>query len=333
MASSIGLPYAKSVVSSGAVPRQTPTTLTFSRGWLRHIANQTVNIAKMGRYMNRQGQVVSVEEDLQKALENSVHYHSSHVFSPPTTTPEQLYDTKYIVRYGSSIDLAIMLQEHHPDAHVGVLNSASAKSPGGKFSRGTISQEDCLCRASLLYPCLLSFENKPHYFYNVNRKPKYEASSSSCAIFSPRVPVIREDTVQGKLLDEPYLFSFCSIPAPNAFVLGKDEQQTVPKAQAPGTNAIDNNYETMPLMEAMHDRCFRALCIMAEHGCTDLVLCAFGCGVHGNNPIEVAETFRSILLSNEMKGRFRTVAFAIQRSRHANYKAFIETFPEQEQTC
>ena len=67
-------------VEYGGVPRQTPTQLTFSRGWLRHVANQTVHIAQVGRYMNHQGQVVSVEEDLKKAMENSVHYHSSHVF-------------------------------------------------------------------------------------------------------------------------------------------------------------------------------------------------------------------------------------------------------------
>jgi uncharacterized protein (TIGR02452 family) len=92
------------------------------------------------------------------------------------------------------------------------------------------------------------------------------------------------------------------------------------------------DFETMPLNEAMRDRCFRALCIMAEHECTDLVLCAFGCGVHGNNPVEVAATFRSIL-SNELKGRFRVVVSAIQRSRHGNYKAFIEAFPEANKTA
>jgi uncharacterized protein (TIGR02452 family) len=326
MASSIGLPYAKNV-EYGGVPRQTPTQLTFSRGWLRHVADQTVRIAQVGRYMNNQGQVVSVEEDLKKAMENSVHYHSSHIFSPPK---QELYDTQYFVRYGSSIDVAMMLQETHPDAHVGVLNSASARSPGGKFNRGTISQEDCICRASLLYPCLLQFENKPHYFYYVNRKPKYQGSPSSCAIFTPLVPVIRDDTVQGTLLDKYYKFSFVSIPAPNAFVLGPTEN--VPKAQAPGTDSSMQDFETMPLNEAMRDRCFRALCIMAEHGCTDLVLCAFGCGVHGNNPVEVAATFRSIL-SNELKGRFRVVVFAIQRSRHGNYKAFIEAFPEANKTA
>lgn len=318
MTSSVDHPY--------GVPRQTTTCLTFSRGWLQHVAKQTQKIATKGAYLNRKSQVVSVQHDLKEAMEKSVHYHSSHVFSPQT--PETTFDTKYIVRFGSSLNLATMLHQQYPKAHICILNSASAKNPGGKFSRGTISQEDCICRASLLYPCLLQFDDKPHHFYYVNRKPKYQGTSSSCAIFCPKVPVIRSDTVEGALLDRYNKFSFCSIPAPNAFALGTEEQpKSVPKAQAPGTSQGDDDYETMPLQEAMHDRCFRALCIMAEHGCTDLVLCAFGCGVHGNNPDEVAATFRSIL-SKELKGQFRTVAFAIQPSRHANYKAFVETFPE-----
>lgn len=206
--------------------------------------------------MNHQGNVVSVKEDLKKAMENSVHYHSSHVcFTPPPSSKQVVYDTKYLVWYGSSIDVATMLQETCKDAHVGVLNSASAKSPGGKFSRGTISQEDCICQASLLFPCLLQFENMPHYFYHVNRKPKYQGSLSSCAMFSPLVPIIRDDTVQGTLLDEYLKFSFVSILAPNAFVLGSTDEP-VPKAQAPGTSNSSAEHETMPLKEAMCDRCF-----------------------------------------------------------------------------
>jgi hypothetical protein len=67
---------------------------------------------------------------------------------------------------------------------VGVLNSASSTTPGGKFLNGTVSQEDCLCRASLLYSCI----SQPRFqgggkFYGMNRSLKY--GSSNCVIFSP----------------------------------------------------------------------------------------------------------------------------------------------------
>ncbi len=67
---------------------------------------------------------------------------------------------------------------------VGVLNSASSTTPGGRFLKGTVSQEDCLCRASLLYSCISQpkFQSEGR-FYGKNRSMKY--GSSNCVIFSP----------------------------------------------------------------------------------------------------------------------------------------------------
>lgn len=306
-------------------PRAGGTTLTFSRDWLIHIANQTLDISRRGSYVNLMGEKVEIAEALKYAIDHSVHYHSSHNFAPSEV--KNRIKTRYYVWFGSSLDVATMLQQLSPDAHVAILNSASGKHPGGKFFRGTISQEDCICRASLLYPCLVQFADKPHYFYAVNNKPKYLQSNSTCAIFNPLVPVVREDTVRGDLLDSISKFSFVSLPAPNAFVLGSHE---VPKAQLPGAGERNEAHGYLTLDEDMRDRCYRTLSIMAEHGCTDLVLCAFGCGVHGNDPVTVAKTLREILNAPEFRGRFRTIAFAIQPSRHANYKAFVEAFPESQ---
>jgi uncharacterized protein (TIGR02452 family) len=298
--------------------------MTFSRDWLKHISEETVEIGKRGYYWNREGEKVMIDEDLQKALEGSVHYHSSHKFSLPGKPGN--FDTQFILAYGSSLQVATQLQGE--DTHVGVLNSASGKSPD-KFLRGTISQEECILRATLLYPCLQQFENKPHYFYYINNKEKYKQSASACAIYAPHVPVIRKDNVQGQLLDQYELCSFVNIPAVNAFVLGRQEHElNIPKAQSPGQCAAGVPHEHMTLHQAMYDRLLRALCIFQEQGCTELVLCAFGCGVHGNNPESVAKVFREILLESTMAGHFRTVVFAIQPARVDNYKAFQEVFPE-----
>jgi len=323
--------------------------LTFSKGWLRHIANETVEISHRGDYVNMKGQVVSVRDALKYAKENSVHYHSSHVFHPEIPK-NKLDETQYHVCYGTSIEIAMKLScgDDYPvgdsSHHIGMLNSASGKSPGGKFIRGTISQEDCICRASLLYPCLLQYQDRPHHYYVVNSSPKYENCNSSCAIFCPLVPIIRRDTMRGELLDNFFKVSFISIPAPNAFTLGKissskdeenddvdnnEDESVVPKAQKPGADDRNEAHEYMSLKEAMFDRCFRAICILAEHNCTELVLCAFGCGVHGNSPVEIATTFRDILSTEEFRGRFRTVVFVIQPSRHANYKAFQSVFSDE----
>jgi uncharacterized protein (TIGR02452 family) len=304
--------------------------LSFSRGWLIHIANETVNIGKEGSYVNKKGEEVRVAEALRYAMNNSVHYHSSRTFNPSETTQHRFDYTEYHVCYGSSLQVASRLRDQLSQANkefdIGILNSASGKVPE-KFLRGTLSQEEGICRASLLYPCLIQYYNQPHHFYCINFMPKYQDSSSSCAIFSPHVPVIREDSHKGYLLDDFQTYSIVSIPAPNAFALGcykGDDEKLVPKAKEPGSS---EPYENMTIDSAMHDRIFRALTIFAEQGCTDLVLCAFGCGVHGNCPRQIASCFRNIL-TNELKGRFRTVVFAINSSRHHNYEEFVSIFED-----
>jgi uncharacterized protein (TIGR02452 family) len=351
---SVDLPYALDPVGGG-VDRKTCSKMTFSRTWLVHLANDTAQIGQQGYYTNAQGETVNIADALSYARRNSVHYHCSHVFDTEallssssskttTTTPQpQLFDTHYKICYGSSLNVATALYQAHPKREflIGILNSASSKTPGGKFFRGTIAQEDCICRASLLYHCLFQYIHREHHFYLINNKPKYQSSSSSCAIFSPRVPVIRHDTLRGEILDEYYQFSFVSIPAPNAFVLGREEEEcegegggvghqpkkSVPQAQTPGAMERGEAYEHMTLTAALRDRCLRALCIFAQQNMTELVLCAFGCGVHGNRPKDVAACFRDIL-NTELKGRFRTVAFAILPSRPMNYEAFCDAFPE-----
>lgn len=315
--------------SSPHQARRIHSGLTFSRGWLINISKETLAIAKTGKYQTRKGKVVDVSEALKYSLENSLHYHSSHVFEPSKTTNEQFESTEFCVCYGSSLQVATKLQDElirlEEHAEVGILNSASGKFPD-KFLRGTLSQEESLCRSSLLYPCLEQYKDRPHHFYYVNQKAKYYESSSSCAIFCPRVPVIREDSMEGFLLDNYRHMSFVNIPAPNAFVLGTDDEEaTIPKAQKPGADEKDKEF--MSIDAAMHDRLFRALSIFAENGCTHLVLCAFGCGVHGNNPKTIANCFKSIL-SNELKGRFRMVVFAIQPSRPQNFEEFAAVFAE-----
>jgi uncharacterized protein (TIGR02452 family) len=282
-----------------------------------------LDIAHDGHYTNRNGKVVDVSEALINSIQNSVHYHSSHEFPPPQQ--EVRFDiTQFYVAYGSSLEIAAKLKAFCDEQqHIGILNSASSKTPS-KFLRGTLSQEECICRASLLFPCLAQFEAKPHHFYVINNKPKYQKSASSCAIFSPKVPVIRCDSSAGELLDESQECSFVSICAPNAFVVSEDTLD-IPKASRPGTS--QENYEMMTLEEAMRDRLFRALSIFNEHGCTDLVLCAFGCGVHGNQPGMVATIFRE-LLDGAFKRRFHRVVFAIHIERNANFQAFATVFPE-----
>ena len=101
--------------------------------------------------------------------------------------------------------------------------------------------------------------------------------------------------------------------------------------------ASDTDYDDklekkrLALLSSLSDRVHRALSAFVLGNCTDLVLPAFGCGVHGNDPSMVASVFREMLTDpNQFGGRFRTVVFAIPPSRKQNYQAFSAYFQKVE---
>jgi uncharacterized protein (TIGR02452 family) len=112
-------------------------------------------------------------------------------------------------------------------------------------------------------------------------------------IYSPRVPVIRDD--DGVLLDEPYCASFLTAPAVNAGTVRRNEPHNVDKI-AP------TNIERME----------KLLSVAVVHGHDTLILGAWGCGVSRNDPADVARWFYDHLVDNPIfQGRFKKVVFAI----------------------
>jgi uncharacterized protein (TIGR02452 family) len=180
------------------------------------------------------------------------------------------------------------------DEPVAALNFASARNPGGGFRNGADAQEESLCRASALYPCLL--RARPYYErHRARRDPFY----SDLVIFSPEVPVFRDDT--GALLDRPYPVSFLTAAAPNAGVIARTE---------PGA--------AVRIPAVLRARSRLVLAVAAREGIGRLVLGAWGCGVFRNRP-EVAGAFASHLRpGGEFANRFGEVVFAVlDRARGA----------------
>eukprot|EP00957_Ditylum_brightwellii_P128023 9764160-Ditylum_brightwellii.AAC.1 len=285
---------------------------------------ETLEIAQRGSYKNNRGETIYIRDALERAMSETVHYHHSHHFplSPAKFGVRQRFlDTEFHVIYCASLEAVALLKGSN--RHIGILNSASGKIPGGGFCSGTVSQEDCLCRASLLYPCIAQFKKAEDHFYQINNNDQYKyRNASKCAVFSPRVPVIREDNVQGRLLDNYYECSFVSIPSTDAFNVIKDLSS---QSEHQENTHAHTRLKWQKIERDISDRIFRALSIFAEQGCTDLILTAFGCGAHGNDPYMVASIFKQ-LITHEFKGCFRTVIFPIQRARPANYEAFAFVF-------
>jgi uncharacterized protein (TIGR02452 family) len=118
-----------------------------------------------------------------------------------------------------------------------------------------------------------------------------DAMYSDYAIYSPDVPVFRDD--EGTLLNQPYLCSFLTAPAANAKVVLER-----------------NRGRRDELRQVMDRRIRKILAIAAAHGHEELVLGAWGCGVFGNDSQEVAELFRHAL-DYHFRGVFTKIIFAV----------------------
>ncbi len=187
-------------------------------------------------------------------------------------------------------------------AEVAILSFASARSPGGGFLGGAVAQEEELCRCSGLYRALLT---QPVYYqtHRADRSLLY----SDHLIYSPAVPFFRTRSAD-PLLEEPFLASVITAPAPNAGALQRHGQDT---------STLEPTFERRwaNVLAACQDRGHRAI-----------VLGAWGCGAFRNDPHLVARAARRALAAPRFHGAFAEVVFAIPdggRGR-ANFAAFRE---------
>ena len=185
---------------------------------------------------------------------------------------------------------------HTPDHCTCVLNFASHKNPGGKFLEGSSAQEESLCHDSILYNVL---SRMPTY-YNVNKAFLNRSLYSNRAVYSPRVlfPIDgsewRADVLTCAAPNKTAAQKYCRV---------SDEENT----------------------RWLRSRIDFVLGVAAKHHPDVLILGAYGCGVFGQNPIEVATIFQE-LLSTKHHNQFAKVVFAIPDKNGENYKAFEAVF-------
>lgn len=181
------------------------------------------------------------------------------------------------------------------------LNFASAKNPGGGFLGGAVAQEECIARASALYPCLLTAKE----YYTFHRQLN-TCLYSDHMIYSPQVPVIKDE--EGALLDKPVYTSIITSPAVNAGVIRRNEPSKI--------NQI------LPVMEKR----IKKLLALALHSQRNvLVLGAWGCGVFQNNPQDIAQLFYESL-TGDFVNQFKKVVFAVKTNNDQMIAAFQNRF-------
>ena len=169
---------------------------------------------------------------------------------------------------------------------IGILNFASAKNPGGGFLNGAMAQEESLAASSGLYGTQLKH---PRY-YEANRGGK-SMMYTHHGIYSPEVVFFRDKNFQ--LVEEPVTASVLTLPAVNmGQVIQKRESIDLAKA-------------------AMKERMRIALAIFINEGARYLILGAYGCGVFRNDPLEIAQWWKELIVEENYGVYFDEICFAI----------------------
>ena len=186
---------------------------------------------------------------------------------------------------------------YHGLGREAVLNFASYKKPGGMFLAGSRAQEESLCHESVLYNVL---RTKKAY-YEWNGRHVNDSLYENRALYSRDVVFVRGGTA--------VLCDVITCAAPN---------RTAAKKYAGVSDARNS--------EALRSRIGFVLDIAKNSGVYTLVLGAYGCGVFGQDPREVASVFRECL-EGDYAGVFGQVVFAVpKRDTDKNHAAFLSVF-------
>ncbi len=276
-----------------------------SRGERKQVAEETVSIIGRGGYTAPDGADIDLADAIANTREHTELIRPDEfepIFRAASTAPDQPSMTIDVFNETTFTGAKALLDAGAPT--VCSLNFASAKNPGGGWLSGSQAQEEALARASGLH---VSLETQMEY-YEFHRNGG-NALYSHHMIYSPDVVVFRDDAEE--LISEPWSTSIITSPAANAGALAKNAPELVPQVET-----------------VMRERIDRVLAVAASHGHQHLVLGAWGCGVFGNDPTDVARWFGDQLAHGAAGGTFASVRFSVLdlSPSTATYSAFFEHF-------
>jgi uncharacterized protein (TIGR02452 family) len=267
----------------------------------RRIAEETVDICKHGTYRTRSHGRMDIGARVRACIDRSILYRPDRMFELP---PRPEYPGFVEVREETVFTAVLRLRMDHRDKEIAILNFASACKPGGGFLNGRQAQEEAIARASALYPSI-ERHREMYEFGEADTNPLY----TDYMIYSPHVPFFRDDS--GELIEYPFEVSVITAAAPNA----KECTKTALRRA---------------LRQTMKNRLRKVIHLAITHGNRVLVLGAFGCGVFGNDPMEVATIEKELLMDEKLGLYFDLIAnpIAPARTNRSNFEAFKRVFPD-----
>ena len=264
----------------------------------REIAIGTMSIAKTGFYKEPNiGKEVYLDLESDRMV---TYYLNDTGEEQKATVSRPSFNTKTIV---TPDDTVTAIFNHNSPDKLAVLNFASAKRPGGGFLSGANAQEESLARSSTLI-CSIG-NDAAKVMYETNQRRDTKGIYTDAMLFSPSVSFFRN--ADGVLISQPVTTSVITAPAVNKTVAGKS-----------ATNEA--------IRKVMRARMRHLFDIAIINGKTDLLLGAWGCGVFGNDPNDVANDFKQVLSEDPYKNAFENIQFAIPGNFTQTLMAFKKVF-------
>ena len=239
----------------------------------------------------------------------------------PPLPEKRLNSCEITVTKNKSFEAAMLHRKAYPNAHITVLNFASAVNPGGGVKNGSSAQEESLCRCSTLYPALDRRSLWDRY-YSVNRQLNTPLHSDAC-IWTPGIVICKTDTyIPDRIEPKDWVVvDIISCAAPNLRTVTGNMYN--PERSKSIHLPADEQYN-LHLKRAKH-----ILHVAAAHMTDKLILGAFGCGAFENDPAAVARAYHDVL--PDYVQYFSSVEFAVYCREHEteNYDAFRKIIGEQ----
>jgi uncharacterized protein (TIGR02452 family) len=253
---------------------------------------------------------IETDKELQEIVEKSkdtqlVIKHDEKINVPKISDYRK---TKFLVTKSKTMEAAAKYADE--EKLVAVLNFASATTPGGGVDKGSVAQEECLCRVSTLFPCINS-EKTMDLFYNPHRQAKNPLHNDDI-IYTRDVCVFKDDDYND--IEYPFCVDVITCAAPN---LRDKPTNNMNLDDGEGVKITDND-----LLELHKSRARKILASAAYNEVDVVILGAFGCGVFKNPPEIVAEAYKEVI--QEFYGYFDVVEFAIycNKGNMENYNTF-----------
>ena len=255
----------------------------FDRSALRAVALDTIRLIEAGQWKTPRGTLVTVGPDLEASVRGTRVLRGEELLARYAARPEPPAALTTRVEVSGEKTGAAAHRLTRSGERVVLLNFANPVAPGGGFLGGARAQEEELCRASGLYKVLTSGTAAEYYAENRRLAPTLALDH---VVLSPSVPFFRDDDYE--LLDEPYQVVVLTAAAPCLPLLHDEIARGLTDREGLGAIPGLLRQRCAAVVEA-------AAVAVAEHGCTAVILGAFGCGAFRNDPVVVADAFAAAL--------------------------------------